>query len=153
MFRRLSLLIRLLLAVLACLSTAGLASAQATPQKLALFIAAPHGNEPEMQNDIDALQQALSMRGFTAREMQTLRGQVDRARLIDFLKRASLQVQDWKEGTIFLAYSGHGDVDGKDPMTAKPALSLANGDKVRWEEVFQTLRVPDGVRIILLPDC
>jgi hypothetical protein len=128
------------------------AAGEKTKRQLALLIAAPQKGEEAMRNDQEAVYQALRQRGFQPEEILTLSGPVSRALLLAFLREAGRRVADWPDGSVFLAYSGHGTVVGKEAKAAKPGL-FVSGETVLWEEVFKTLTLPDGVHLTLLPDC
>jgi hypothetical protein len=141
----------LALAVLV-LSGNPLASAE-KPRRLALLIAAPHGGEVAMQNDQTVVYQALQRRGFQPEQILTLGGPVSRSLVLAFLRDAAERVAKWPDGSVFLAYSGHGTFVGEEVTTAKPGLLLPTREKILWEEVFDVLRLTKEVRLTLLPDC
>lgn len=131
------------------------------PNKLALIIAAPGLDdktgmlEPFMSNDAALLSQALLGRGFKLKEILVLDGgkvDLDRGKLLAFLQQAAAQVAGWNGGTILLFYSGHGDKE-IERRTARASMVLKHkGDVVAWQTVFDALKVPKGVNLLVLPD-
>jgi hypothetical protein len=107
-----------------------------------------------MGEDIGALRTALARRGFGDAELLVADGVTTRARLLDVLAQAANRVASWHGGIVMLAVSGHGSFRGTTAADARPALQLADGEDrdVPWQDVFAALRVPPGVRLLLLPD-
>ena len=107
-----------------------------------------------MRDDVRALAMALGKRGFTGDRLVVADSVTTRTQLLDVLTRAAGRIASWDRGVVFLAISGHGSFQGSSAAEARPALQLADGaDRdVFWDEVFAALRVPAGVRVILLPD-
>jgi Caspase domain len=122
-------------------------------RQFALLIAAPWEGEAAMQNDLIAMQQALQRRGFPPEQILSLSGPVNRSLLRAALADVAQRVQKWSDGTVFLYYSGHGNITGTEVKTARPGLALPSGDTVLWVEVIETLRLPEKVQLVLLPDC
>jgi hypothetical protein len=122
-------------------------------QRLALLVAAPWKGETAMHNDLVAMRGALQRRGFSPEEILELEGHLDRNALMSFLTRASQRIAGWRNGEVILYYSGHGGLTSDVPSTARAGLSLNSAiDTIPWGEVFARLRVPAGVKLILLPD-
>lgn len=139
------------LSLIACVAASRVSAAE-PPRQLALLIAAPEGDEVAELNDVNALHAVLRRRGFEPEQIMVLREEVSRARLLDFLRGGARRVADWPDGSIFLAYSGHGTYEGADAKKARPGLMLGK-EKLFWDEVFSALRLPRKVRVTLLPDC
>jgi hypothetical protein len=129
-------------------------SASAAEPRLAVLIAAPWSGETAMAADIRALSVALAKRGFTGDRVVVADDVVTRKQLLDVLARAAERIAGWDRGTVFFGISGHGSFQGSTAAEARPALQLADGPDrdVPWDDVFAALRVPVGVRVILLPD-
>jgi hypothetical protein len=128
--------------------------------RIALLIGCPwniSGEETVIQNDVASLRSALEKRGFQPGEIKELSGKTDRGAVLGTVDSISRTVASWKEGEVFLYYTGHGSVSGTSASRARPALALASealGDHiVYWDEVFSGLHLPPGVRLVLLPDC
>lgn len=128
--------------------------AYASEPRLAVLIAAPWAGETAMSDDVRALATALGKRGFTGDRILVADGVATRKQLLDVLTHAAGRIASWDRGVVFLAISGHGSFQGTSAAEARPALQLADGvDRdLFWDEVFAALRVPAGVRVILLPD-
>lgn len=126
----------------------------ASEPRLAILVAAPWTGETAMREDIRALADALGKRGFRGDHLVVADGVTTRKELLDVLTRAAQRIASWDHGVVFLGISGHGSFQGATAAEARPALQLADGvDRdVSWGEVFAALRVPPGVRMILLPD-
>jgi hypothetical protein len=137
------------------LSTALAEGPQENPDgKLALLIACaiePKEIEFSAWNDQVLMHQALRRRGFKADEILTLSGPFNSQMLKNFLADAGRRVRDWRGGTVFLAYSGHGEHRAQDGRP-RPYLRLPKDELVPWEDVFKALPLPRGVRLILVPD-
>jgi hypothetical protein len=125
---------------------------------LALLIAAPQPGETAMYNDLTAMTQALLARGFSADQILSLHGRLDRPLVIAFLQAASRCVAGWSEGSVFLHVSSHGFFTGDTATEARPGLlfgdaeDVADDDHLFWDELFAVLALPAGVRLTLLPD-
>jgi len=125
---------------------------------LALLIAAPHPGETAMFNDLTAMTQALLARGFSADQILSLHGRLDRPLVVAFLQAASRRVAGWSEGSVFLHVSSHGFFTGEAATEARPGLWFAATDDVTddnhlfWDDLFAALALPAGVRLTLLPD-
>ena len=125
---------------------------------LALLIAAPHPGETAMFNDLTAMTQALLARGFSADQILSLHGRLDRPLVVAFLQAASRRVAGWSEGSVFLHVSGHGFFTGEAATAARPGLWFAATDDVTddnhlfWEALFAALVLPRRVKLTLLPD-
>jgi hypothetical protein len=122
-------------------------------RRLAVLIAAPHDGEVAMQNDQSAVYKALGARGFKPQEVLALGGPVSRKLLMALLSEAADRIAKWSDGTVFLAYSGHGTYTGTTVRDAKAALLLPSRESVLWGDVFQALRLPKGVHLAVLADC
>ena len=125
---------------------------------LALLIAAPHPGETAMFNDLTAMTQALLARGFSADQILSLHGRLDRPLVVAFLQAASRRVAGWSEGSVFLHVSSHGFFTGEAATEARPGLWFDSTDDVTddnhlfWEELFAALVLPGRVKLTLLPD-
>jgi hypothetical protein len=129
--------------------------------RLALLIASPKVGEVAMHNDLLAIYNALTQRGLSPEEIQTLDDVSSRDTLMTFLSVASTQVARWKAGDLFVFFSGHGAFwpwDAAEPSNARPALWLGGSgetpdDWAFWDELFAALQVPADVLLTLLADC
>jgi len=128
------------------------------PQRLALLIIAPWEGETAMHNDLEAVYNALRLRGFAAKEILSLEGQLDRRSFMSFLQNASKRVAQWRQGEIFFYFGGHGVFTGTTVPEARPGLWFKSDPQmgadytVFWDEVFAALNAPANVKVILLPD-
>lgn len=128
------------------------------PQRLALLIIAPWEGEVAMHNDLIAMREALSRRGFTNAEILTLEGQLNRGSFMSFLQKARGRMAGWRQGELFFYFGGHGIYSGSNVAEARPALSFRYDLKqnpkytVYWDEVFAALNVPENIKVTLLPD-
>ena len=129
-----------------------------TTNQLALLIAGPQPGESAMYNDLVNMAQALLERGFSADQIRTLHGHLDRPLVLTFLEAAVRQVAEWTAGTLFVHYSGHGFFNGETAEEARSGLLFADGGEstahghLFWNDFFDALVLPDGVQTILLPD-
>src|SRR5262249_23015650 len=91
------------------------------PRQLALLITVPDdGDYAEAAwNDQLAVYQALRARGFQPGQILTLSGPVRRADVLDFLVGASRRLAQWRDGLVFLYYSGSGYWPKENLPTAK----------------------------------
>ncbi len=113
-----------------------------------------------MHDDLNAMREALRLRGYRANEIQALEGTLTRSRLVALLDSASRQIASWKSGSVFLYYTGHGSPTSQDAATAEAALQFQDGlpeetkreDWIAWTDVFAALKLPAGVELVLLPD-
>jgi hypothetical protein len=129
------------------------------PQRLALLIISPReGEVATMHNDIVAVHDALRLRGFSAKEILSLEGQLDRRSFMSFLQKAGKRVAKWRQGEIFFYFGGHGMFTGTTVSEARPGLWLKDDlqmsaeSTVFWDEVFAALNAPANVKVVLLPD-
>ena len=128
------------------------------PQRLALLIAASWEGEGAMHNDLIAMYNALRLRKFSAKEILTLEGQLNRKSFMSFLQKARRRMADWRQGDLFFYFGGHGTYTGTDASEARPGLWLKRDPQqgveytVFWDEIFAMLNVSANVKIILLPD-
>jgi hypothetical protein len=126
------------------------------PQRLALLIIAPWEGETAMRNDLKAMYDALRLRGFSADEILSLEGQLNRGSFMSFLQKARRRVARWRQGEIFFYFGGHGIFTGTNVSEARPGLWFKNDPSAQymvfWDEVFATLNAPANVKVILLPD-
>ena len=126
------------------------------PQRLALLIIAPWEGETAMHNDLKAMYNALHLRGFSADEILSLEGQLNRRSFMSTLQKARRRVARWRQGEIFFYFGGHGIFTGTKVSEARPGVWLKNDPSgqytVFWDEVFATLNAPANVKVILLPD-
>jgi hypothetical protein len=122
------------------------------PKRLAVMISATWGADEAMHNDLMAMHQALRQRGLRDNEILSLEGKLDRNIILGFLNEIGKDVATWREGEIFLYYTGHGSLEGKNAKEAIVGLQLSMQEKVSWNEIFTALRITPKVRLILLPD-
>ena len=126
------------------------------PQRSGLHIIAPWEGEAAMHNDLTAMYNALHLRGFSADEILSLEGQLNRRSFMSFLQKARRRVASWRQGEIFFYFGGHGIFTGTKVSEARPGLWLKDDPSVQytvfWDEVFATLNAPANVKVILLPD-
>ncbi|HKQ08229.1 MAG TPA: hypothetical protein VJ464_24095 [Blastocatellia bacterium] len=126
--------------------------------RLAILIAAPWPGETAMHNDLLAVSDALSQRGYSAKESIVLEGQLNRQSLLALFEEVHRRIAQWKDGEVFLYFGGHGYYSGATASDARPGLLLASDPEyssniaVFWDEVFKALNVPSKVSFIILPD-
>lgn len=125
---------------------------------LALLLAAPQAGETAMLNDLIAMTQALQARGLSADRILALHGPLDRSLVLAFLAAARRRMAEWDSGALFVHVSGHGFFQGDTAATARPGLQFRKTEDVNddyhlfWDEFFDVLALPIGVRLTLLPD-
>jgi len=131
------------------------------PARLAVLVAAPHRGECAMHNDILAIVPVLRSRGFCDDELLRLdEGELERKKVLDFLREAAHRVSSWKEGEVILYVTGHGGFTGYTLEEARPAVILSEGLPplpvtelvIFWDEIFSTLDLPARVNLTLLAD-
>lgn len=132
-------------------------AAGASVPRLAVIIAAPWEGETAMGNDLAAMTDALLQRGFAPQDIVALEGSLMRPVVLALLTTVSRRVASWTDGDIVLIVSGHGNVHGTTPATARPSVVLSSEEpiadyEVFWDEIFATLQIPAGVRLVVLPD-
>lgn len=147
--------IALLLALVVVTATA--APAAQKTSRLAVLIGVPWGGEQSMTNDVVAASVALRRRGFASDEIYVLSGPNTRASVLSFVGVVRQRIAPWKRGEVLMAVSGHGTFTGTTVSEARPGLLLSPREPlaahtVFWDEIFNALAVPDGVRVVLLPD-
>lgn len=121
-------------------------------KRLAVLISAAWGADEAMHNDHIAMHRALKQRGYRADEILSIEGKLSRGLLLAFLNEVRKDLSAWNEGTVFIYYTGHGSLDGKTSAEAVVGMQLSIEERVTWNEVFATLRLPPRVSLILLPD-
>jgi hypothetical protein len=132
----------------------------APSRRLALLFGAPWKGENFLANGVGKMQEALQARGLGAGEMMASHEPLDRERLMRRLVEVRQRISSWRDGNIFLYYDGHGmySRSGVAGTTPEPGLQLT-GDRddpnsaLLWRELWDTLRVPPGVRVLAIPDC
>jgi hypothetical protein len=128
------------------------------PQRLAILIIAPWKGEAAMNNDLTAVYKALRLRGFSDKEILSLKGQLNRSSFMSFLQKARKRMATWRQGELFFYFGGHGTFTGTNASESRPGLWLKHDLQqsvqytVFWDEVFATLNVPANVKVTLLPD-
>jgi hypothetical protein len=132
--------------------------AASAPRRLALLIGRPAQTDPSMHDDLEAMRTALSARGYEPGDFLTLEGILSRELFQSFLKEASRRTRNLSGGELFIYYSGNGTFTKESERSARAGLSLggdgkSEGQFMYWDEVFETLRVPDDVACVVLPDC
>ena len=137
----------------------GVPGAAAPPSsRLAVLVAGPWEGEIAMQNDVEAMIDALRQRGFARDELLVLEGRLTRAGLLAFLEDVHRRIDGWPRGELLLHVSGHGLLEGKTAAEARAGLVFtsafhpAAGDIVWWDEALAALGAPPPVRVVLLPD-
>ena len=125
--------------------------------RLAVLIAAPWPGEVSMSHDLAATSLALQQRGFAAADIVLLDGLQTRESVLKFLASVHRRIASWNAGEVFMAVSGHGAFTGRTVADARPALLLSTREPstrhmLFWDEIFNALATPAGVRIVLLPD-
>ena len=124
-----------------------------TPRpKLAVLVSAAWSADTSMHNDLVAMHQALQKRGFQPDEIFSLEGKLNRNLVLNFLSEIAKTTKTWREGEIFLFYTGHGSLEGDTPKDARVGLMLSPKEKVWWNEVFAALPLAPKVKLILLSD-
>jgi hypothetical protein len=131
--------------------------AAADEPRLAVLIAAPWSGEMAMSQDVAAASLALRRRGFAAGEILVLDGEQTRDSILRFLALVRQRIAPWKSGDVFMAVAAHGAFTGAKAADARPALLLSAREPVAdhllfWDEIFNAVAVPAGVRVTLLPD-
>ncbi len=151
--------VALLLAVAAAAVPAEGGGKKAKPdRKLAIFIAAPiKGYSDAAFNDSDAMYRALRARGFEPEQILVLYGALKREQVLSYLKDAGRRVAGWSDGQVvlYLSCSGHFPPikEGEKIKTGIQLQEDGSPEFVLWDEIFEALAVPQGVRLLLLPDC
>jgi hypothetical protein len=125
--------------------------------RLAVLIAAPWEGERAMSQDMLSMADAVKQRGWPSEQIMTLEGVLTRNVLLDFIGNVSRRIASLQRGDVFFAVSAHGMFHGTTAADARPGLLLSDGEpasyyEVFWDEIFDTLQMPPGVRLILLPD-
>ncbi len=125
--------------------------------KLAVLVGADWYRETASHNDIEAMHKALRERGFSAEEIVSLDGNLSRSMVIALLTQIQKRTIGWKNGTVFLYYSGHGTYRRISETEVEPGINLNRNfaeaeQKLLWREVFETLKLPPQVKLLLLPD-
>lgn len=126
--------------------------------QLAVLIGAPHQDQSSMHHDLAAMYQALKRRGLTSEEILCLEGKIDRRLLLGFLDAIHHGIADWEQGALFLYVTGHGFFSSENAEDARvgvllqPTEQVGDDHHVLWDELFQALSVPGGVKLTLLPD-
>jgi len=131
--------------------------ASSIPHRLALLVAAPHGAETAMHDDLVSIYNGLRLRWLLPVEILTLEGKLNRELLMVFLHQAGKSVINWSHGEVFLYYSGHGNLS-TDALGTRAGMLLTSNtqsytdDYVLWDEVFAALALPPKVSLVILPD-
>ena len=126
-------------------------------RRLAVLVAAPWEGETVMSQDMFSMADALRQRGFAPGEVVGLEGVLTRNVLLDFVANAGRRIATWDRGDVVFFLSGHGTFSGTTVADARPGVRLS-GDglaadyEVFWDEIFAALRIPNRVRLIVLPD-
>jgi hypothetical protein len=126
--------------------------------KQALLIGTPHEGDVSMHNDLTAMYDALKTRGLAPKEILSLDGNLDRQILMPFLEGVNHRIAQWREGQLFLFFSGHGFFTGNTVEEARVGIQLqkaTSGSSVQnvyWEEVFCALSIPEVVTVTMLID-
>lgn len=126
--------------------------------QLAVLIGAPHQNQTSMHHDMAAMDAALRQRGIASKDILCLEGRLDRHLLLSFLASVTQRINEWANGTLLFFLSGHGFFSGDTTEEARVGVELKSVEHfspdthVFWDEIFQTLRLPASVEMILLPD-
>jgi hypothetical protein len=128
-----------------------------TTPHLALLVGSPDAGQEGMHNDLLAMDQALQARGFPADRIFSLHGRLDRELVLAFLRAARRQMDEWNEGLLFVHVSGNGFFHGDAIENARPGLRFQESQvdaraHLFWDEFFDALNLPAGVRLVLLPD-
>lgn len=145
-----------LLYALLCSGAASASDTLSKRQKLALLVTAPfQGNDfAAMPEDLRVMKNTLLSKGFSENEIQelTLTSKERRTQLINFVDEARKRIATWKNGSVFFYYTGHGCFEQAE-KPRRPGLQLASDEYIYWDQLFQILDVPQGVDLVLLPDC
>jgi hypothetical protein len=125
---------------------------------------------PAMENDIEAIIPALELRGFRwpddfcipgqdpCDRQKFHRGPLDRGEVLRFLSDCAREISNREAGEVFLYVTGHGMFEGEDPHTARLAVYLDPANRslseagVFWDELLETVSVPDHIPLVILPD-
>jgi hypothetical protein len=147
----------ILAAAFVCLGVVAPVGASEPTPKLAVLIAAPWPGELSMSQDVVAASLALRRRGFAADQIMILDGQQTRDSILRLLAAARQRISEWTSGDVIMAVAAHGSFTGLKVMDARPALLLSTREPLAdqmlfWDEIFNTLAIPAGVRLVLLPD-
>jgi hypothetical protein len=130
----------------------------APAHRLALLVGAPWKGETFLGNGVGRLREALATRGFGSGEMITSTEAVDRKALSRRLDEVSKRIAPWREGELFLYYDGHGMYSRATRGVPEAGLQLTGdrddpGSSMLWREVWEAIRAPRGVSVLVLPDC
>jgi hypothetical protein len=111
-----------------------------------------------MHNDLAAMYDVLKIRGLAAEEILSLDGNLDRQILMPFLEGISHRITQWREGQLFLFFSGHGFFSSETVEKSRVGIQLqkaipgSNVQNVYWDEVFSVLSIPEVVTVTMLID-
>jgi hypothetical protein len=124
---------------------------------LAVLIGADWAADAASHNDLQAMNKALRGRGFSAEEIVSLNSSLSRAMVVSFLTEVQQRISAWKSGAVFLYYTGHGTYRRLSETEVEPGLWLNRNlpgaeQKLLWREVFETLKLPPAIKLLLLPD-
>jgi hypothetical protein len=139
----------------ALLARRALASA---PRRLALLLAAPWQGESFLGDDMALMQDGLRGRGLSAAEVIAVLEPLDRAAVTKRLEEVRRRIAAWRDGELFLYYNGHGMYGPARAGRPEPGLQLDRnreqpGSFLLWRELFELVKAPPGVRLLVLPDC
>ncbi len=126
-------------------------------KKLAVLVGTDWYRDMAAHNDLEAAHKALRERGFSSEEIISLEGNLNRSMLVSFLTQIRQRTLGWENGTVFLYYSGHGSYRRISETEVEPGLHLNRNlseaeQTMSWREVFETLKFPPQVKLLVLPD-
>ena len=132
--------------------------ALAGPRRLALLLAAPWEGEAFLGDDMTLMQRGLSARGLRADEVIAVLEPLDRAAVVKRLEEVRRRIAGWSGGDLFLYYDGHGMYGPAAGGGPEPGLQLNRRREqassfLLWRELFDLVKAPPGVRVLVLPDC
>ena len=129
------------------------AQVRPTANDLAVLVAIPDVGEwsEAAGNDQDVMEKTLLKKGLPSERIMKLRGRIAKTALLEFLRDAAERTKDWKDGSVFVHFSCSGHHENRQ----KAGIELPGQDPkfATWAEILATLKVPVGVRVILVPDC
>lgn len=141
-----------LLMLASCSTTPRPAGGDRDVRHAALLIAAPHGGETAMRDDVRAAEDALLRRGFRPDEITKLETCPDPKTFTAALAGIEERIASWPDGSVFLYFTGHGAVHGNSLAVADPTILLEGGE-IPWSTLMVRLSRWRRVRFVLFADC
>lgn len=127
-------------------------------RRLAIVVGGMSTRDPQLaqavRNDVELWQATLRAQGYAPSEVVVLSGAIGPRLFLASLEDVARRIARWRKGQVLLCYSGSGSQEHPKEKGAPQHVGVAlRGGAVRWSQIFATLKVPDGVNLLLLPDC